>query len=425
MARILVIGGSLGGLLAANLLHRAGHDVQVLEKAEGSLDGRGAGIVTHSALVRILQAAGLPADEVLGVPVQGRVVLDEHGDTVAQQDMPQVLTSWSRLYHLLLGLLPAACYGRGSSVTAVESQRDGVEVFGLGRGVPMRWRGDLVVASDGLRSAIRQQLLPAAQPVYAGYVAWRGVCDESLLSPHCLQTLFDYFGFGLPHGEQIIGYPVAGMDHDTRRGHRAYNFVWYRGADSASLQELLTDDSGQYHPLGIAPHKITANSVHAMRAAAHRLLAPQFAEIIDKTPQPFLQPIFDVCSPRLAFDRVALMGDAAFVARPHVGMGVTKAAEDALALTQAIAKHGATAEALLAYEAQRLDAGQYAVDRARWLGAYMQAQTGAGGVDTVARSANQVLAETAIDLEERGALSAYVPGGSAPPLPNALLSAAA
>ena len=49
MARNLLAGGSLGGLLAANMLLRDGHEVQVLEKATGSLDGRGAGIVTHAA----------------------------------------------------------------------------------------------------------------------------------------------------------------------------------------------------------------------------------------------------------------------------------------------------------------------------------------------------------------------------------------
>ena len=131
-----------------------------------------------------------------------------------------------------------------------------------------------------------------------------------------------------------------------------------------------------------------------------RLLAPQFAEILEKTAQPFLQPIYDVASSRLAFDRIALMGDAAFVARPHVGMGVTKAAEDAMALCDAIRPHGATPAALAAFEAVRLPAGQAVVERGRKLGAYMQAQ-GRAGAATVARDAETVLRETAIDLAAR------------------------
>jgi 2-polyprenyl-6-methoxyphenol hydroxylase-like FAD-dependent oxidoreductase len=101
------------------------------------------------------------------------------------------------------------------------------------------------------------------------------------------------------------------------------------------------------------------------------------------------------------------MGDAAFVARPHVGMGVTKAAEDAMALTECIARHGANANGLLAYEQMRLIPGQVIVARARALGAYMQAnaetaQPGSYGSQAVqaARNAHDVMMQTAVDLSE-------------------------
>ena len=58
MAKIIVVGGSLGGLLVANMLCRTGHEVTVLEKALVSLDGRGAGIVTHSLLVAAMERCG-------------------------------------------------------------------------------------------------------------------------------------------------------------------------------------------------------------------------------------------------------------------------------------------------------------------------------------------------------------------------------
>jgi 2-polyprenyl-6-methoxyphenol hydroxylase-like FAD-dependent oxidoreductase len=53
----------------------------------------------------------------------------------------------------------------------------------------------LVVASDGIRSAVRQQFAPQIQQVYAGYVAWRGVCEESVLSNLTRNTVFETFGF--------------------------------------------------------------------------------------------------------------------------------------------------------------------------------------------------------------------------------------
>ena len=92
------------------------------------------------------------------------------------------------------------------------------------------------------------------------------------------------------------------------------------------------------------------------------------------------------------------MGDAAFVARPHVGMGVTKAMQDALALTDAISHYGAVPQALEVYEEARLTAGQQVVARGRRLGAYMQASAQQSS-ETIARDANSVMRETAVDLE--------------------------
>jgi 2-polyprenyl-6-methoxyphenol hydroxylase-like FAD-dependent oxidoreductase len=405
MARIVVVGGSLGGLFAANMLHRAGHEVTVLEKVKGSMSGRGAGIVSHDALVAALSHAGLEVADSLGVAVQERVLLAPSGETWQRLPMPQVLTSWSRLYEMLRSAFPAQAYLQGVSVTRIEQDDQGVCVHALSDGVPTQWQADLLVASDGIRSGVRQQLFPDVQPQYAGYIAWRGVCDEGLLSQFTLQTLFDAFGFCVPENEQIIGYPVAGSDRHTARGQRAYNFVWYRPThDAQALQALLTDADGVHHPQGIAPNKTSWRQVAKMREDARRLLAPQFAEIIEKTALPFLQPIFDVVSHTVHQGRVALMGDAAFVARPHIGMGVAKAAADALALSEAIQQWGAGPAALQHYAQHRLPAGQQAVARARWLGSYMRSDLSAQQQDERMRLAIQ---ETAIDLGRYGHQSVF------------------
>jgi 2-polyprenyl-6-methoxyphenol hydroxylase-like FAD-dependent oxidoreductase len=93
-----------------------------------------------------------------------------------------------------------------------------------------------------------------------------------------------------------------------------------------------------------------------MRAAAERLLAPQFRVVGRLIDEPMLQPIYDLESPRLAFGRVAIIGDAAFVARPHVAAGVSKAADDAAALAAALDADQVEA-ALLRLVAERLPVG--------------------------------------------------------------------
>ena len=246
MSKIIVVGGSLGGLFVANILLQQGHDVTLLERAAGLLDGRGAGIVTHDALADALREAGIKVDDSLGVLVKKRVTLGPDGERVADIDLPQTLTSWSRLYQLLKTNFPEQRYLQGKHVNQITQDEHAVHVSCEDGS---SYTADILIASDGIRSTVRAQLAPNIKPEYAGYVAWRGVCDEDCLSRFTLNTLFDYFGFCLPQGEQMLGYPVAGAGNDLRPGKRRYNFVWYRAApESDELIELLTDDDGILHP---------------------------------------------------------------------------------------------------------------------------------------------------------------------------------
>jgi 2-polyprenyl-6-methoxyphenol hydroxylase-like FAD-dependent oxidoreductase len=257
-----------------------------------------------------------------------------------------------------------------------------------------------LIGADGLRSSVRQQFLPDLAPLYAGYVAWRALIAEDHIPAAIHRDLFDYMVFALPPGEQILGYPVAGANDDLRPGHRRYNLVWYRPADEkAELPDLLTDASGTLHYVSIPPPLIRTEVVEAMRTAAAKLVPPQFQEIVRLAAQPFLQPIYDLEAPRIAFGRAAILGDAAFVARPHVAAGVVKAAEDALVLAQALDASPDVEPALRRYEAERIGVGRRIIERARHLGAYLQAELRSVEERDFAarhRTVEAVMAETAV-----------------------------
>ncbi len=115
--------------------------------------------------------------------------------------------------------------------------------------------------------------------------------------------------------------------------------------------------------------------------------------------QPFLQPIYDLESPSMAFGRVALMGDAAFVVRPHVGAGILKAMDDAAALADALAETTDVAAALRAYETRRIGVGRKFVAQARRLGSYLRYRFDTPEEQELAAyygEPTRVLAETAV-----------------------------
>jgi 2-polyprenyl-6-methoxyphenol hydroxylase-like FAD-dependent oxidoreductase len=411
--RAVIIGGSIAGLFAGLFLRRAGWEVTIFERSPRGLEGRGTGIVTHGELHTAMTVCGIEDISSLGVTVLGRVVLARDGSVIEEYQLPQMLTSWSVLHRALLSRFPEQDYRLGMALERYNQDSQSITAY-FSNGSSETC--DLLVGADGIHSAVRGQYLPSVKPAYAGYVAWRGLVPECDLTGATRASLMNRFGFCLPEGEQMLGYPVAVMKDATAPGRRHYNFVWYRPAG----QE--TDMPRLYSPVGgiRRPPKdqLLAEAIAAMRADAPRLLAPQFAEIVARTREPFVQAIYDLESPRLVDGRAALIGDAAFVARPHVGMGVTKAAGDAAALAKAVDGIGDLSAALSRFEYERLGLGRTVLAQARRLGAYMQAQIGSLEERSMAeryRSPSNVIAETAsVDFLSMPALQREWCGESIP-----------
>src|SRR5262252_2087293 len=358
----------MSGLFAAAFLRKIGWQVDVYERSPIELVGRGAGITTHPELLEALELSGAGTPRDLGIMVERRIAIDRKGRVIADKPYPQMLTSWDRLQRLLRDTVPPENYHLGWNFERAE--QDGSEVvvhFGGGR----RERADLMIGGDGIRSGVRAQVAPAIQPIYAGYYIWRGAPNEADLAPATRESIFPHFVFFLPERQQVIGYPIAGLDNDLRPGHRRYNFIWYRVGDARQLQRMCVDENGQQHEHSVPPPLIRPDLIAAMRADAASIMPPAFLDCLDHIAQPFFTPIYDFSAPRIVFGRVALVGDAGSSSRPHMGFGVAKAGGDAQALAQALAAHDDIDAALAAYNAVRQPIGERIMLHGRKLGTHL------------------------------------------------------
>jgi 2-polyprenyl-6-methoxyphenol hydroxylase-like FAD-dependent oxidoreductase len=191
--------------------------------------------------------------------------------------------------------------------------------------------------------------------------------------------LFHHMVFGFAEGSLMLSVPMPAPSDDTP-GARACHYVWFQPADEAALAGLCTDATGHRHGRSIPPPLIRPEIVADLKTRAAALLPPQLAHMVTRTAQPILQPIFDLAAPAIVFGRVALLGDAAFAARPHVATGVMKAALDAATLADALRASGNDVAAALArYQQERVRFGDWLVARGRHIGGEIEAHFAARG----------------------------------------------
>lgn len=224
MARILIAGGGIGGLAAALAVAGNGHQVVVLERKEdfaeqgtgvhlapnavAALDRLGIGTPLHS------QAFAVPAirllDGVSGAPLV-QVPIDSRYR--ARFDFPHVVVRRDDLHRLL----STACRSHPrielhAASPVVGYRQSAAEVTALlGTGATVT--GDALVGADGIRSAVRRQLLDDGDPHPSGHVVHGSVVPVGELPYGLRRQAGEAATLWLGPGWHVMHYPVSGGTH--------------------------------------------------------------------------------------------------------------------------------------------------------------------------------------------------------------------
>jgi 2-polyprenyl-6-methoxyphenol hydroxylase-like FAD-dependent oxidoreductase len=370
-----VIGGSLAGLFAGTLLRSIGWQVDIYERSPHTLDSRGGGVVLQPDVVEAFQRAGIPHDT-LGVVANERYYL-QRDDRIQVIPMRQTLTSWNLLYGLMRRHFSDAHYHQGKVLTNFQVENEQITaIFTDGTCE----KADLLIGADGPNSTLRHLLLPTYEPLYAGYVGYRGLVNEQDLDPESAAILTERFVFYQFKNSHILQYVIPGEDESLLKGERRFNWVWYVNYDEKTeLPRILTDKNGRQRDYSVPPGMMAPDVEREMRSYANLMLVPLFQKLIAATKEPFVQSILDLGVPQMAFDRIALVGDAAFIPRPHTAASVSKGAANAIDLIDALidSNHDAP-KALEVWEGDQLALGMHLWKSGQDLGERSQFMYGQG-----------------------------------------------
>ncbi|MEU8976350.1 FAD-dependent monooxygenase [Streptomyces monashensis] len=329
-ARVVIVGGSVGGLAAAHELRAIGAEAAVYERSAGRMEARGAGVVMQPEVEALLVRLGLSARQV-SVELRERQQLHLRG-RATRFEAPQLMTAWDTLYRVLREPVADLCYRLDSALRRVRVEGSEVTAeFADG----YTTQGHFLVGADGIGSATRRLLDPATRPSYAGYVAWRGLEPESAVPGDLLEVLTGRFSFFGSEGLQMLCYLVPGPDGELAEGSRRVNWVWYVNVAEGDLARLLASRSGRPYTTFLPPGEILPEIAAELGATADASLPARFAQLV-RLSNVFMQPVFDMAPHRMVADHAALIGDAAGTVRPHTASGTSKAFADAAGLAAAL-----------------------------------------------------------------------------------------
>jgi 2-polyprenyl-6-methoxyphenol hydroxylase-like FAD-dependent oxidoreductase len=344
--RAMVVGGGIGGLTAAVALRRAGVEAVVFEKA-GELREIGAGISLWANAMKALRKLGL-YDTVLAVgkhlhpkgelrSPNGRVFYEMPSPAIEERfGGTTMVVHRADLQKTLCAALGKEAIRPGAEVTGFEQDKRGVVARFAAGG--REERCELLIGADGLHSTIRGQLLGDGPPLYAGYIAWRGVAELGD-EPFPGGGAFETWGRGERFGLVKLG----------RR--RVY---WYATQNVPEGEEkagpgrkavLLARFGGWHEPIPSGVEATEESDIH-FDGVYYREPATRWGE-----------------------GRVTLLGDAAHPMTPDLGQGACQAIEDAVVLARSLGERGDDAAAALRlYEDRRKERTASVVRQSRRLG---------------------------------------------------------
>jgi len=328
---VVIVGGGIGGLFAANALIAHGLTVSVYEQAP-SIGEVGAGVFLTPNSVRQLQRVGLgPAVEKRGARVGHDSRYFRHDGTPIAPVQVTDSSGWNAtfgmhradLVEMLAAALPPAVVHIGHRCSGFE-QSDTAARVSFANGATVE--GDLVIAADGIHSELRAHVTPPSHPVFHGSVAYRGVIAHARI-PHWPAASWLMW---LGKGKHFLTFPL--------RSGELINYVGFVPAD----QEMKESWSAPGDP------DVLRREFEGWD--------PRIASLLGEVQSTFRWALYDrEPLPTWTKGRLTLLGDAAHPMLPHLGQGANQSIEDGMALATILsrASRQTAPAALLAYERLR------------------------------------------------------------------------